>query len=192
LCLLIGIAPSTASSDRSTFEAGFDGWESTEVYRTETDIFGGGYAMFGYDGSRMWKVFDLAGADHLKMDTYFTGSEPELSDEFVAVVARRQNSQGMNVGDLIVVGSGESLLATDQNPMPNPDRRRYDLSSLDGAYEVQLLWLQRACIPEDPGSCFEIHYPGFVDNVTVPEPSSVLGAGASVLSLATLVRLRLN
>jgi hypothetical protein len=179
-----------ASSAVYSFESGFEEWESYEVYRDETDVLGGAYAMYGYDGSRMWMVFELTGAEELVMDTYFTGDNPELNPRFVAVLARRRDSQGDPVGDLVVVGYGESLIATSHNPMPNPDRRRYDLTDLVGTYEVRITWPQLACTPEDPAACFEIHFPGYVDTVAVPEASPFLLGSTAALAIASFARSR--
>lgn len=191
LCLAAATSSSRgyASSDHSTFENGVDGWESWEVYRSPTDLLQGAYAMYGYDGSWMWRVFELSGAEKLVMDVYFTGEDPKWLSQFAAVVVSRVDSSDTPIGDTTVVGF-HSFLATEQNPAPNPDRRLFDLTPFQGMYQVQIVWPKLACFPEDPTDCLTIHFVGYVDNVVVPEPAPALLAWVSLLPLALLAKVR--
>jgi hypothetical protein len=182
------LAVTAAWSERFTFEEGFEGWESYEAYRAEAGLLDG-YSVYGYDGTRMWKTLWLTGEDSLVMDVHFTGDDPRRMPNFVVVWARRLNSLGVPYGDRVNI-YGQSLFATSENPSPNPDRKRFDLTPFNGSVQVGLQWNQLVCIPEDILPCLDVSFPGFVDNITIPEPSPALLSLASVATCAGLARRR--
>lgn len=188
ICFCLAALPAAAHAwqERFTFDDGFQGWDFYEAYLNDIGL-PNGNIVFGYDGSRIWKTFELSGAEQLVMDTHFTGADPQWMPNFVVVWAMRVNASGNPIGDKTFV-YGESLVATAANPTPNPDRKRFDLTPFSGPYQVGVAWPKLACTPEDITPCLTIHFDGFIDNIFVPEPSSALLAFASAAACAGLAR----
>jgi hypothetical protein len=85
---------------------------------------------------------------------------------------------------------GTSLIATAEDPFPNPDVRAFDISGFVGMGSILIIWNDLACIPEDP-FCFGLEFRGLIDNVTlipIPEPSTLLLLLVGLASAAAVTR----
>ena len=163
------------------FEDGLQGWELHGASRHEVDVLGGRFAIFGVDFSSISIAIDLTDIREMTFDRLFTGDDPRSQNSFVAVLVGPVGAFGT------VLGAGESLLANENNPKPNPDTRKLDLGPFAGPRRVTFLWNAFSCSPEDLDPCFGINFPGYVDNITfhpVPEPGTLALLAVSLTTLA--------
>jgi hypothetical protein len=175
----------SATSLSFDFESGLQGWTLGTVERVSGAPLGGDFAIFGEGmgseapidtGPVMWIELDLSLYSSITFSQFLVSPADPLIN-FVGLAIRPVPDPG----GLFGLDPGISLLVTAQDPSPNPDLRRVDISDFEGLHRVSFLWTAVNLTP----------YSGFVDDVTfhaVPEPSTaslvlfglaIVSAGAS-------------
>jgi hypothetical protein len=179
LLLLALVALAAASAQASPlvfdFETGIGDWELGTVQRVGGGALGGEYAVYGSGsgcGPNCLDDIELgepAPSMHLQLDLTdygtLTFSQRHVSPEepfrnFVSVFI---SPVGEPCG--LCQYTGTSLLATPENPSPNPDVRSIDLAGRQGLHAISFVWITANGVP----------YTGYVDDITfhpVPEPAA--------------------
>lgn len=176
------------------FEDGVGDWVLLGAVRREsTTILGGDHALFGSDQGALQPgtirlEIDLTHIDHLTLDQVW--QTPVLPDtNLVTVLVYSIDPDGSSH----YAGrdrDGTSLIATPEDPNPNPDLRSFDLSGFSGRSFVFIEWNAFVCPigASDVDPCFGSYFQGWIDNVRfypVPEPSSaaLLGAALGIVAI---------
>jgi hypothetical protein len=167
------------------FESGVQGWTLGAVERVSGSPLGEDFAIFGEaqvvggppPPHAMWIELDLSPYESLTFARLQADPADPVAD-FVRVSIRPIPDPG----GLFFPDPGVSLVATAEDPFPNPDLRRVDLSNFEGVHTVTFHWVANL-----------VPHSGFVDDITfhpIPEPSSALLLSLGLVLLRTATRSR--
>ncbi|HEX5066339.1 MAG TPA: PEP-CTERM sorting domain-containing protein [Myxococcota bacterium] len=163
------------------FESGVGDWSLRNVERLEGAALGGEYAMLGSpsggldgEGASMSILLDVTAYGSLTYSRLQVSPDDPLPFlGFVSVFI-----QPVDDPCFLCRYTGTSLLATPENPDPNPDVRSIDLWGFEGMHRISFVWITANGVP----------YTGYVDDISfhpVPEPSAapLLLLGFAALAL---------